>query len=110
MRLPLAIIPDKIIKKYNLLALKKDGWVHIEIQKGMYGLPQAGFLASKLLKKHLSKHGYFPVQYTPGIWKHTWRPVIFYLVVDDFGVKYTRKDHALHLIKALKNDYKLALD
>ena len=42
MRLPLAIIPDKIIKKYNLMALEKYGWVYIEIQKGMYGLPQLG--------------------------------------------------------------------
>ena len=76
----------------------------------MYGLPQACFLANKLLNKRLSKHGYFPVQYTPGLWKHTWRPVTFSLVVDDFGVKYTGKDHALHLINALKNDYKLELD
>ena len=76
----------------------------------MYGLPQADFLANKLLKKRLSKHGYFPVQYTPRLWKHTWRPVTFYLVIDDFGVKYTGKDHALHLINATENDYKLALD
>ena len=89
---------------------KKYGWVYIEIQKGMYGLPQAGFLANKLLEKCLSKHGYFPVQQTPGLWKHTWRPVTFSLVVDYFGVKYIGKDHAQHLINALENDYKLALD
>ena len=65
MRLPLAIIPDKIIKKYNLLSLEKYGWVYIKIQKVMYGLPQAGLLANELLKKLLSKHGYYPVQYTP---------------------------------------------
>ena len=76
----------------------------------MYGLPQAGFLANKLLGRCLSKHGYFPVQYTPGLWKHAWLPVTFSLVVDDFGVKYTGKDHALHLINATENDYKLALD
>ena len=75
MRLPLAIIPGKIIKKYNPPSLEKYGWVYIEIQKGMYGLPQAGFLAKKLLKKRLPKHGYLSVQYTPGLWKHTWRPV-----------------------------------
>ena len=45
-----------------------------------------------------------------GLWKHTWRPVTLSLVVDDFGVKYTGKYHALHLINALKNDYKLAPD
>ena len=75
----------------------------------MYGLPQPGFLANKLLNKRLSKHVYYPVQYTPELWKHTWHPVTVSLVVDGFGVKYTVKDHALHLINALENDYKLAL-
>ena len=76
----------------------------------MYILPQPGFLANKLLNKRLSKHVYYPVQYTPELWKHTWHPVTLSLVVDVFGVKYTVKDHALHLINALKNDYKLALN
>ena len=62
-------------QKYNLLSLEKDGWVYIEIQKGMYGLTQAVFLVTKPLEKRLSRHHYFPVQYTPGLWKHTWRPV-----------------------------------
>ena len=33
--------------------------VYIEIQKGMYGLPQAGMLANKLLKCRLTKHRYY---------------------------------------------------
>jgi hypothetical protein len=32
----------------------------------MYGLPQAGILANKLLKKHLAKYGYFEQSHTPG--------------------------------------------
>ncbi len=28
-----------------------DGWVYIEIRKGMYGLPQASILANQLLEK-----------------------------------------------------------
>jgi hypothetical protein len=37
MRLCLDIIPNKIIVKYNLHdLLTKNGWVYIEIQKGMY--------------------------------------------------------------------------
>jgi hypothetical protein len=51
MRLPLIIIPDEIIEAYNLKAIARDGWVHIEIRKGMYGLPQAGILANKLLQE-----------------------------------------------------------
>jgi hypothetical protein len=33
--------PEEIIQKYNLSALVVDGWVYIEIRKGMYGLKQA---------------------------------------------------------------------
>ncbi len=31
----------------------------MEIRRGMYGLPQAGILANKLLRKCLGRHGYF---------------------------------------------------
>jgi hypothetical protein len=39
----------------------------MEICKGMYGLPQAGILANKLLKKRLAKHRYFEQLHTPGL-------------------------------------------
>ncbi len=52
MRLRLEIIPEKIIVKYNLRDLvDADGWVYVEIRKGMYGLPQAGIIANQLLEK-----------------------------------------------------------
>ena len=51
MRLPLDIILEEIIVKYNLCNLvDEEGWVYIEIRNGMYGLPQAGILANQLLK------------------------------------------------------------
>jgi hypothetical protein len=38
MRLPLSIIPDEIVYQYSLKNLvTPDGWVYIEIRKGMYG-------------------------------------------------------------------------
>jgi hypothetical protein len=52
-RLPLAIIPDEVIQKYNLTSIAVDGWVYLEIRKGMYGLKQAGLLANQLLQKRL---------------------------------------------------------
>jgi hypothetical protein len=54
----------------------------------MYGLPQAGILAKKLLKKCLAIHGYYKQPHTPGLFKHTSHPVWFNLAVDDFGIKY----------------------
>ena len=86
MRMAYNLIPADIIQAYGLEALKTiDGWIYIEIQKGMYGLPQAGILANKLLTQRLRDFGYYPCTYTPGLWRHTWRPVTFALVVDDFS-------------------------
>ena len=59
----------------------------MEIREAIYGLPQAGFLANKLLKKRLAPAGYYEMPHTPGLWKHVYRPIAFTLVVDDFGVK-----------------------
>lgn len=42
MRLPLTIIPNKIIKKCHLKEKALDGWVYLQILKGIYGLKQAG--------------------------------------------------------------------
>jgi hypothetical protein len=37
MKMPLCRFPEEIVQKYNLHALAVDGWVYIEIRKGMYG-------------------------------------------------------------------------
>ena len=36
---------------------------------------------------------------------HYWRPISFGPVIDDFRVKYVGKEHAKHLMAALKEDY-----
>jgi hypothetical protein len=81
----LSSLPQETIEKYDLIELSQDGKVYIEIQKGMYGLPQAGILANELLQRNLAKDGYRPIPHTHGLWTHNTRPVSFSLVVDDFG-------------------------
>ena len=99
-------MPDEIIKEYKLRnKVHTDGAVYIEIQKGMYGLPQPSMLANKLLKRRLVQHVYYEVQHTPGYWRHMWRPIDFTLVVDDFGVGYEKNEHALHLLQTLRQYY-----
>ena len=94
------------MEHYNLRDLEtKDGYVYVKIQKGMYGLPQAGIIAQQLLEKRLNKAGYRQSKITPGFWTHDWRPISFTLVVDDFGVKYFGKEHAEHLINVLTQHY-----
>eukprot|EP00957_Ditylum_brightwellii_P189675 14438331-Ditylum_brightwellii.AAC.1 len=87
-----------------------NGWVYMEIRKGMYGLPQAGILRNKLLTERLSEHGYYPIQHTPGLWCHKWHPVTFALVVDNFGVKFMGENHGDYLINALKEHYEITVD
>ncbi len=48
MQLQIADMPNNVIKLYQLTDLAT---LDSEIQKGMYGLPQAGIIAQKLLEK-----------------------------------------------------------
>jgi hypothetical protein len=90
--------------------LVSDGHVYIEVQKGMYGLPQAGVLANQLLARRLAIHGYHQTKFTPCLWRHVTRPIQFTLLVDDFGVKYVGAEHAHHIIAALETDYTVSKD
>jgi hypothetical protein len=64
MKILFSRFPEEIIQKYNLNALAVDGWVNIEIRKGMYGLKQAGLLANQLLQTRLAPFGYYPAHHT----------------------------------------------
>jgi hypothetical protein len=79
-------------------------------RKGVYGLPQAGRLAYKKLRIFLEPHGYVPCPVTPGLWKHLDSDLMFSLVVDDFGVRYTHRAQVDRLLEVLKLEYKLTTD
>ena len=99
-------IPQKFIDAYKLKELfNKNGFVYIEIRRGMYGLKQAGKIAHEQLKDFLEPHGYTPIQNTPGLWTHKTRKLSFTLIVDDFGVKYEKREDAEHLMQVLKDNY-----
>jgi hypothetical protein len=110
MAINLAPLPQETIEKYDLNELTHNGKVYIEIQKDMYGLPQAGILANELLQRNLAKDGYRPTTHTHGLWTHDTRPISFSLVVDDFGVKYVGREHAEHLMTCIKKNYNISSD
>jgi hypothetical protein len=110
MKMQLSRFPEEIVQKYNLNALAIDGWVYIEIRKGMYGLKQAGLLTNQLLQTRLAPFGYYPARHSPGLSLHKTRPIYFTLVVDDFTVKYVGKQHSEHLRNALLRTYELTTD
>jgi hypothetical protein len=56
MKMLWSCFPEEIVQKYNLNALAVDGWVYIEIQKGMYGW---------------NKRDYSPANYCKLVWHHS---------------------------------------
>jgi hypothetical protein len=111
MKILIPLLPEDTIKHYQLQEKVLDGYIYMEILKGMYRLPQGSILANKLLKERLERHGYFEQPHTPRLWKHVTRPVWFNLCVDNFGIKYIEREHLQHLYDALqKETYEIVED
>jgi hypothetical protein len=107
----LELFPQDIIDKYNLTSkVDHNRNVHCKVQQGLYGLLQAVIIAQELLETRLKTAGYTQSKLTPGYWRHEWRHISFTLVLDNFGVKYIRKEHDTHLISILKKHYKVKED
>ena len=47
---------------------------------------------------------------TPGLWRHKWRPILLFLIVNDFGVEYVGKEYADRLVSILKQYHKVSED
>jgi hypothetical protein len=110
MRINLDHIPEDVIDKYDMRRYAHNNAVIVQVNKGIYGLPQAGKLAQDRLIEHLAKHGYHQAPNTPCLFKHISNSVAFTLVVDDFGIKYTHDEDADHLLKALRELYIMTED
>ena len=105
------MFPQENFNQYNLKdCVAADGYVYMEIRKGMTGLKQAGRLARNGLTKNLARNGYAPVPHTLSLWRHHTSDLVFYLFVNDFGIKYTRKADTEHLLKYLREDYEITKD
>jgi hypothetical protein len=106
----MASLPQEAIDEYGLNDLAVDGKLYIKIQKGMYGLPQAGILANEMLQRHLSQDGYLPTSHTHGLWAHDTRSITLLLVVDDFKIQYVGQEHAEHLKASIEKHYQISCD
>ena len=96
MHIPLKIIRQEIVDGYNLDTLvNNQGWIYMHMDKGMYGLKQAGIIDNQELVKHMDPFGYHPVHHTPGLWVHD-NQKIFSHVDDDFCVQYYSVKDADH--------------
>ena len=110
MKMKLKIIPQEIIDQYQLQDMEENGWVYMNIVKGIPGLKQSARLANERLVHHLAPYGYAPVQHTPYLWKHESNGILFALVVDEFGIKSTSDSATSHLLQALREKYQITVD
>jgi hypothetical protein len=85
MRMPLELFLIWIQEQYNLKMLAYKGFEHLEMQRAIWGLPQAGILTNKCLRCKLAPFSYYEHVSTPGFWYHKTRPILFTLVVNNFG-------------------------
>ena len=94
--IPRKFISDDILTKYNLHAFIHLNAILFQVDKCMYGLPQAAYLSNRHLIKHLAIHGYLEDPNVPCLFTNASIGIQFTLIVDDFGVKYnstTGLDH-----------------
>jgi hypothetical protein len=91
-------IPTEIWEPYQLdQYVDEHGYIFARVDKGMYGLPQAGKVGIDFLLPRLREAGYRPTGIVPGLYKHESNSVIFTLVVDDFLIQFTHKQDMDHL-------------
>jgi hypothetical protein len=110
MKIPLTLFLEWTIEQYNLNMMGLDSWLYIEMRRAVWGLPQAGILANKNLRRKLAPFSYYESIITPGLWHHELQPLTFTLVIGNFGVKFVNKEDVDHLISSIKTTYKLTKD
>ena len=108
--MPKLLLPTWIIQQYQLQKYVLNRFIYLEMWQAIWGLLHAGIWANKLLWKHLLPHGYYKCANTTGLWKHIIRPILFILVINNFGVKYVGREHVEHLIACIHERYKLTED
>ena len=111
MRIHLKDIPNEVIVDYSLLPIADaNGYVYVDIRKGIYGLKEASIITYKRLVRNLQPHGYAPVAHTYGLWTHSTLPTTFTLAADDFGIKFFAANDSTHLLGALRKNYYITVD
>jgi hypothetical protein len=111
MHMKLSDLPPKFVNLYDLEQMaNNNGIIFVKIQKGMYGLPQAGILAQNLLKKWQNLHGYHKSKITLHLLEHNWQPISSTFCVNNFSIKYVGWEYADHLAKILNKYCKCSIN
>ena len=107
MWIPFKFFSTSLVALYRLDTLQRNGLVLMQLNKSIYGLPQAGILSQQRLVNHIKTYGYTECENTSCLFQHQTRHTNFTLVVDNFLVKYDSEHDANHLLSALSQIYSL---
>ena len=78
-----------------------NGFLYVDMEKVMYWLVQAIIIEHTDLKEHLCPFIYEPATINPGLWLRNINGINFTLVVNEFGIRYQRREETLCLINTL---------
>jgi Reverse transcriptase (RNA-dependent DNA polymerase) len=110
-RFQASLLPPEIWEQYDIASYVDDkGYVIARVDKGMYGLPQAGKVASDNLLPRLHDAGYKPTGRIPGLYKHDTNTIYFTLIVDDFLISHAQEGALEHLKATLRKHYTITTD
>ena len=100
-RIPCRMIPETTIDTHRLTPYVHHDAILFEVNKGMYGLPQAGLLAQQRLIAHLTTHGYRETS-TPCLFRHTSNGTAFTLFWHQvFLTSWRRSSHSYPPLRLL---------
>ena len=109
-RMPVKHIPPTVMDEFKLHHYIHNDHILMQVDKTMYGLPQAGSISQEHLVHHLATHGYHQCPNVPCLFNHVDNGVQFCLTVDDFGIKYRGHTGPEHLIATLRLKYDITID
>ncbi len=92
-KIPTHLFSDSVLSHLHLHSFVKSDpsskpYLLFRIDKTMYGLKEAVKLSQDRLLSHFAPHGFHQTS-TPCLFSYVSHDIVFALVVDDFGVKYT---------------------
>jgi hypothetical protein len=108
-KIKLSDIPQEFIDEYNLLTIFTIIGSTSKSAKASTACPNLASLLINSLPNIWPRKATTSDQCecTPGLWCHKWRPIVFTLIVDDFGVEYEGEVHAIHLRDTIKEHYNI---
>jgi len=105
-------MPEFTQKHFNIQQYLEPGQlsVLVRVLGGLYGMPEAGYLAQQKLIPILATKGFVQCKSTPCLFIHPTRDIEFTLVVDDFFISYAHDTDANFLLDTLRSTYPLKVN